>query len=644
MKTLVAGIALWMAGVAGPSAKAQQYLISTYAGGGPLPLQARGTDLSIDWKSKGLATDSGGNLYFTSLNSVFKVGPDGSLVRIAGNGRAGYSGDGGPATDAGFSMDQRVDSPPYLGSLPPGLAVDNAGNVYVADNGNSRIRKISVYGVVTTVAGTGAIGFSGDSGPAADAKLSSVLGLAVDSAGNLLLADSDNHRVRLITSDGTITTVAGNGVCGSSGDGGPAATAQLCNPTGIALDNAGNLFIAEAGTGRIRRISPDGTISTVTKAISEPTNVSVDASGNLFVVGDDGDFWESWQAVRRISPDGTITFVAGHACEPLTSYCQPSPDDGTSAVTTFLSDRLSTAVDATGNLLVASPGNRRIYRVLADGRISSYAGNGEYDFSGDGGPAINARLASPGSLAVDRDGNLFIVDYFNSRVRKVSPDGIITTVAGNGTWGASGDGGSATDAALAPISAAVDGNADLFIGNDLGGVRKVTPDGLIANVSSIRGPAAVDAQGNLFVADIHLGWVSGLAVDDAGNVYIAASAQVRRLSPDGGIATVAGNGVPGFSGDGGLAIAAQVNPTGVAIDHAGNLFIADGGNSRIRKVSSDGIIATIAGNGARDYSGDGGPATDAAISEPVSVVVDGAGNIYFSDATHNVIRVLRARK
>jgi len=656
MKSPLAGIALSIAGIITPVGRAQTYVISTFAGGGALPMKAAATSLSLDWNSKGLTTDAAGNVYFTSLNCVFNLGPDGNVTRIAGDGRSGYSGDGGLATNAEFSMGQLVESPPYLGSLPPGLATDSAGNVYVADNGNARIRKTSAYGIVTTVAGNGSFGFSGDGGLAVDAQLSSVLGLAVDHVGNLLIADSDNHRLRILASDGTITTVAGNGVCGWSGDGGPAANAQLCNPTGIALDNLGNLFIAEAGNGRIRRISSEGIISTATIGVPSPTTVSIDASGNLYIVGGDGNFWEEWQAVRKVSPDRTITFVAGHACEPQTAYCPPSPSDGTTAATTFLSDRLSTTIDYTGNLLLAAPYSRRIYRVSPDGGIAAAAGNGDYDFSGDGGPASSARL-SVGAIAADSLGDLFVADPNNARIRKISPDGIIRTIAGNGAWGFSGDGGPATSASLSPTGIAVDSAGDLFIGENLAGVRKISPDGIITTIAPGQGfeAVAVDRLGNLFIADYTVRRISldgtttaisspahALAVDDAGNLFLAEPLRVRRLSPDGTIITVAGNGTQGFSGDGGPATDAQLDyPSGIAVDSAGNLFIANRGNHRIRKVSRAGVITTVAGNGVTGYSGDGGPATEAGISWPSGIAVDRTGMVSFGDTANNVIRVLR---
>ncbi len=646
----------------GAFAGAQRYVISTFAGGGPLPVETSGANLSIDWNSKGLAVDAAGNVYFTSLNCVFKLGPDGIVTRIAGNGRPGYSGDGGPATLAQFSMGQLVESPPYIGSLPPGLAVDLAGNVYVADNGNSRIRRISPDGIVTTVAGNGTSGFSGDDGPATRAQLSSVLGLVVDGSGDLLLSDSENHRVRMIAPDGTISTVAGNGVCGFSGDGGAAAIAQLCNPAGMAMDRAGNLFIAEAGDGRIRRISADRIVSTAEFGLPAPTNVAVDVSGNLFVVAADANYWEEWQAVWKLVPGGKPVLVAGGACAPQTANCPPLPTDGKNAITTYFGDRLSTAVDAFGDLLIAAPVNRRIHRVFPDGSITTAAGSGYYDLSGDGGPAASARLADPTSVALDGNGGLFIGDRFNDVIRKVSSGGTMGTTAGNGTWGSSGDGGPAISASLTLGTViAVDGTGTLFIANQNGGARKVSPDGIINNVTGAGGPLAAlvaDRAGNLFIAApdgirkvftdgsmstlVSRAHASALAVDIGGSLYFAEMGRISRLAPDGSTVAVAGNGTLGFAGDGGPATDAQVGYVfGLATDGAGDLFIADKDNSRIRKISTDGIITTIAGNGVNDYSGDGRLATEASISRPMGIVVDGGGNVYFADPANNVIRVLR---
>ena len=217
------------------------------------------------------------------------------------------------------------------------------------------------------------------------------------------------------------------------------------------------------------------------------------------------------------------------------------------------------AVDASGNLYIADTGNNRIRKVSATGIITTVAGNGSAGYSGDGGPATSAQLDGPEGVAVDGSGNLYIADTCNNRIRKVSATGIITTVAGNGSAGYSGDGGPATSAQL-----------------------------------SLPAGVAVDGSGNLYIAD-------------SGNN------RIRKVSATGIITTVAGNGSPGYSGDGGPATSAQLNqPAGVAVDASGNLYIADSSNNRIRKVSATGIITTVAGNGFDGYSGDGGPATSAA--------------------------------
>ena len=332
------------------------------------------------------------------------------------------------------------------------MAVDGAGNLFIADTDNHRIRKVDAAGVISTVAGTGSFGSRGDGGPAVDARLLSPQGVAVDGAGNLFIADTNNNRIRKVDSAGVISTVAGTGWTGSRGDGGPAVEARLAFPRDVAVDGAGNLFIADTNNNRIRKVDAAGIISTV-------------------------------------------------------------------------------------------------------------AGTGDRGFSGDGGPAVEARLAFPRDVAVDGAGNLFIADTNNHRVRKVDSAGVISTVAG-------------TD------------SAGLF-----------SPQGV-----------AVDGAGNLFIADTVNHWI-------------------RKVDSAGVISTVAGTGSFGsgfgFGGDGGPAIQAALNrPRGVAVDGAGNLFIADTDNHRIRKVNAAGVISTVAGTEER---GDGGPAVDARLRNPSGVAADGDG-------------------
>jgi uncharacterized protein (TIGR03437 family) len=417
-------------------------------------------------------------------------------------------GDNGPATSAFLNQ-------------PQGVAVDSAGNLYIADWQDNRIRKVA-NGVITTVAGNGTRGYSGDNGLATSAQLAYPQGVAVDSAGNLYIADTSNSRIREV-SNGVIATVAGDGTFGFSGDNGPATSAQLNGPSGVAVDSAGNLYIGDLGNTRIRKVS-NGVITTV--------------AGGSSSIGDNGPATSA-----EFAPAGL-------------------------------------AVDSAGNLYIADSYNNRI-RKVSNGVIATVAGNGTGGFSGDNGPATSAQLNYPAGVAVDSAGNLYIADTYNSRVRKVS-NGVITTVAGGGS--SFGDNGPATSAQLS---------------------------------------------------------VGGIALDSAGNLYIADyyNHRVRKVS-NGVITTLAGDGVPGFTGDNGLATSAQLaSPSGVAVDSAGNLYIADEGNNRIRKVTN-GVITTVAGNGTYGYSGDGGPATSAQLSQPGYIAIDSAGNIYIADGQNWTVRVL----
>jgi len=339
--------------------------------------------------------------------------PNGIITTVAGKATAGSSGDGGAATNAGLWE-------------PIGVAVDATGNLLIADIGNNRIRRVATNGIITTVAGNGTEGYSGDGGVATNAELHSPNGVAVDASGNLFIADALNDRIRKVDTNGIITTVAGNGTGGYAGDGGAATNAGLGFPSGVALDATGNLLIADLGNNRIRKVATNGIITTV--------------AGN-----------------------GTYGYSG----------------DGGAATNAEFHSPVRLAVDATGNLFVADDWNSRIRKVDTNGIITTVAGNGTADYAGDGGAATNAKLNVPTGVAVDSVGNVFIADYDNSRIREVRTNGIITTVAGNGTYGYSGDGGAATNAALNYLEGvAVDATGNLLIadtGNNR--VRKVVIQG-----------------------------------------------------------------------------------------------------------------------------------------------------------------------
>lgn len=324
---------------------------------------------------------------------------------------------------------------------------------------------------LSTLAGTGSAGYSGDGGPAAKATMNVPAAVAVDPINNVYFSDSLNHCVRKISSAGIITTVAGNGTEGFSGDGGKATEAQLSQPQGIALDRHGNLFIADYGNQRIRKIAPDGTISTVAggkkglfgdngpalnAAFHDPLGVAVDALGNLYVA-DTENF-----RIRKVSFDGVVTTVAGTDTAGFSG-------DGGPATAAEMDRPTDVAVDASGDLYIADSGNNRIRKITPDGVITTVAGSGDPltfsgGFSGDQGPATEATLSVPTDVTVDSAGNVYFTDTFNSRIRKIDTSGIITTIAGSGVAGFTGERNVATEAALnEPIGVEVDGDGNLYI-------------------------------------------------------------------------------------------------------------------------------------------------------------------------------------
>ncbi|MEO6911350.1 MAG: Ig-like domain repeat protein [Edaphobacter sp.] len=326
-------------------------------------------------------------------------------------------------------------------AAPAQIAYDAAGNLYIADLNNNIIREVNLAGIITAVAGTGEQGFAGDGGPATSALLDSPAGVAVDAAGNIYIADTHNQRVRKV-SNGTITTIAGTGVAGFSGDGGPATSAQLSNPTALALDSSGNLYIADTDNHRIRRISGttvttvagngeqtfsgDGAAATAA-GIDSPYGVAVDAAGNLYI----GDTHN--QRVRVVNTAGIISTLAGNGSKAYGG-------DGGAATSASLARPRGLSVDAAGNIYLADSNNHRIRLITATGNITTVAGNGSQGFAGDGGPAVNAILDTPRAPAAQAAGAFAFSDTHNQLVRGVGADGVLHTIAGqnSGTGGGQG--------------------------------------------------------------------------------------------------------------------------------------------------------------------------------------------------------------
>jgi sugar lactone lactonase YvrE len=568
----------------------------------------------------------------TLNNRVRKVTAAGIISTVAGNGVAGLSGNGGQAAAAQLNG-------------PLGVAVDNAGNIYIADTMNNLVRKVAPGGIITTLAGGGSLGV-GDGGPATSAQLNGPAGVAVDSSGNLYIADSGNNRVRMVAPGGGITTVAGAGSASLWGDGGPATGSQLNTPGGVSVDSSGNLYIADTGNQRVRMVS-NGIINTVAGSgpitpayqgdggqataaqLANPMGVAVDRAGNIYIA-DSGNY-----AIREVS-GGLINTVAGNnAC------CLFQGDYGP-AVKAVLSVPQGVALAGDGSVYISESGVGRVRKVLA-GIITTKAGTGVLGYSNDGASALIAQLSNVAGLAVDSAGNLYIADYGNSRVRMVTLGGTISTVAGNGFPGYSGDNGLATNAQLSgPSGLAMDSAGNLYIA-DAGGnrVRVVSSTGFISTLAG-SGQAGYSGDGGSAAA-AQLNAPAGVAVDAAGNVYIADTYnnRVRKVAPGGIITTVAGIGVQGSSGDGGLATSASLNlPSGVVVDGSDNLFISDTGNNRVRRVSPTGIIATVAGTGVSGYSGDGGLGGSAQLNVPFGLASDAAGRVYVADSGNGAVRLL----
>ncbi len=506
-----------------------------------------------------------GTVYINADRALFEIDAQGTFVPITGFGAAGVPAGERvralltlltPSTVAEDSKGNR-----FLGTgsgvyrltrdglvelyapiSTNSIAMDAEDALYVLDRG-LRVVRIAADGGQTVVAGTGEAGFSGDGGPANAARIGPSYRIALGPAGVLWIADTNNNRIRKVDRNGTIDTVL-----------------ETPSPYQIAVDGEGAVYFSAWDRGKVSRLLPGGEVETVLELQRGIQGLAVDASGNLYV--------SDSTRVRIVDRTGAIRTLAGCLCG----------GEGGPAVWGRVGSTAGLVRDRTGNTYFSDQKSNMVRRIDAEGTLTTVAGNGEPGFAGDGGPAREARLNAPAGLAMDAEGNLYIADAQNSRIRKVTPAGFIETVAGNGETKFAGDGGAATSASLGQ------------------------PDGV-----------AIDAAGNLYIAD-------------------TLSHRIRKVTPDGIIHTIAGSDQWGSAGDGGPAVLAQlINPRSLAVDAAGNLLIADSSARLVRRITPAGIMERVAGNGEQGREGDGGPAIAARMDLPWGIAVDAAGNVLIGD-------------
>jgi trimeric autotransporter adhesin len=651
--------------------------ISTMAGGGANAASAMAAYLP---SATAAVRDALGNTYVAvpPLNIVYKINSLGQLSVYAGTGVAGFSGDGGPAASAKLNF-------------PVSLALDGQGDLFISDSSNNRIRRVdATTGDIATYAGSGnqynGVGFfggySGDGGPATSALMNYPSGLAFDGNGNLFVADAANEVVRRIDNSAqhVITTYAGNGKAGvpgaANGDGGPATSAQLNayinEIMGLATDANGDLFIADSGDSVVRMVDTSVSHIITTYAgssghifsfsgnggpanqagLNTPMGVVVDRAGNLLI----GDTFNGIVRMVDTTPSHIITTAVGGngSCLSFATGC----GDGGPPASAALNRPWGVFVDSAGNLLVADFGEGTIRTVspAPSSVISTFAGGGNTSL---GGAATSALLALPYTVVSDASGNLFVldnagVDRFDSSSKTLGAYAGNSSIYGVTFGPGNGDNGPANQADFfLPFTLALDSSGDLFVDDFSLWVRRV--DGLTKTITTYAGTGAKcnptatpgcgdggSATGATFVN------ISGMATDSGGNLYVADSGQnrVRRIDKTTGLITnYAGTGTAGYSGDNGPATSATLSfPVGLAFDSQDNLYVADAGNNVIRKIDNTAQhnITTYAFNGLPTFGGDGGTSLSASMQFPDQVALDANGNLFVGGGNDNVVRRIDA--
>ena len=568
-----------------------------------------------------VARDTTGNIYIGEIARIRRIDTNGVVTTIAGTGVPGESGDGGPATDAEIN---------YVG----GIAIDSQGNLYFSED-QAKIRRIAPDGTISSIA--------------AD---NNAAGLAVDAQDRLYVAEPSNGRVRMIAGNGAISTVAGTGTLGYAGEGGPALQAQLTLPLDLAFDTGGNLYVADGQ--RVAKIDTQGTLTRVAGNPSLPNGIpSVDevpatqTSLTAYSVATDpqGDVFVATPRVRKITPDGIIHAFAGIETFNSLAFTEAC---GNALEATVRAAGMK--ADSTGDVFFINQLASRLQEATPADKISTVAGAGPNLFTGDGGPASAATFAHPNAIAFDQAGNLYVADTNNNRIRRIDTSGIVETVVGDGGPVYNQDPACLPDQTSYlrnPQGVAVDTAGNIFIA-DTGKSRvlKVAPDGTQTTIASqLSQPQGVlpDNAGNVFITDtgnaallelqtsgtIQTLWTNGaigsMSFDAAGNLFFSAGTSVERLSAaSGAISPVAGTGEFTFSAapGGGSGVEEIASATAVALDSAGSIYVADAGKASIERVSHNCTLSVYEG---------------ATLVEPTGLAFDATGNLYISDATENAI-------
>jgi sugar lactone lactonase YvrE len=619
--------------------------VRTFAGSGNF---SEGSASNAGFNSPaGLAWDGSGNLYVADSrgNRIRKISPAGIVTTLAGNGEVG--------TEDGTGAAARFNH-------PVGVAFDNNANeLVVADFDNRAVRRVTLSGQVSTLAWF----------------FQSPTGIAVDSAGNTYLADSGTHEIRKISPLGEVSTLAGGsqGYVDAKG-----SAARFDRPTQLAMGPGGNLFVADLNNNRIRKVAPDGTVTTyaggntsaengpaLQVALYGPQGVAADTAGNLYVS------CHSDRSLRKIDTGGNATVIAGPT--GLSGFF-----DGSALQAQFNWEwpAAPLAADDQGNLFIADPINGRVRMLDITGNVSTLAGDNRRD-----GPAGTARFGSVGDLAFDGAGNLIVVDAWNQTLRKVAANGDVATLAGSRAGYQDGKGADTRFLfTLSRPGVVSDGQGNIILTDgDNHRLRKVAPDGTVttfagsgqqaltdgaALAAAFNRPEAItrDAGGNLYVADQNakairkitpggivstlvpssntaFGKVAGLAAAPDGTLYAADEDQhvIHKIAPDGNITVAAGTGTAGTS-DGPAASAKLNSPTDVALDPSGNLYFTEGASHLVRRLAKNGTVSTVAGAGIQGFQDSQG--ASARFNSPQHLAVAPDGRVYVSDQANWRIRVI----